>query len=218
MEKKMKINLKLLESDSQISKTILLALRDHIYQIFQDINKKIAPNIKNIITNALKTEPEYSSLKTGKLRYEMGIEDTSAVDIVIQQLVDTLLITNNNVKLSGSSLTAGLSLTMMKSDDLGGVINDPSAFVVDQKRGYQLPWLRWLLLEGNSIIVQNYSVKIGSNRASRTGNAIMVQSSKNWRVPPEFVGTEANNWTTRAISASENQIIQVLSSALRDSL
>jgi len=218
MEKKMNINLKLLDSDSQISKAILSALSEQIDQIFKNIDKKIAPTLKEIVSKALKSEPEYLSLKGGKLRYEMGIADTSSVDLVIQKLVDTLTITNNGTKISRSFLSSGFSLTMMKSDDLNGVIGDQVALVVDKNRGYELPWLQWLLLRGNEVIVQNYSVKIGPNPASRTGNAIMVQSNRNWRVPPEFVGTQTNNWTTRAIAAAETEILQALQSAIRNSL
>jgi len=148
----------------------------------------------------------------------MGIADTSSVDLVIQKLVDTLTITNNGTKISRSFLSSGFSLTMMKSDDLNGVIGDQVALVVDKNRDYELPWLQWLLLRGNEVIVQNYSVKIGPNPASRTGNAIMVQSNRNWRVPPEFVGTQTNNWTTRAIAAAETEILQALQSAIRNSL
>ena len=214
----MNINLKLLDSESQVSKAILSALKEYVDEILKNIDKIIIPNIKNIISKALKSEPEYSSLKNGKLRYEMGIEDTSSVDTVIQKLVDTLAITNNGTKISRSFLSSSFSLTMMKSDDLGGVISDQDAFVIDRTRGYELPWLQWLLLRGNDIIVQNYSVKIGASPASRTGNAIMVESNKNWRVPPEFVGTQTNNWTTRAIGAAENEILQALQSAIRNSL
>lgn len=214
----MKVHLKLLDSDSQISKNILLAIKEQVDGIFKNISTKIVPSIKDIVSKALKSEPEYFSLKNGKLRYEMGIADTSSVDIVIQKLVDTLSWTSTGVKISGSSLSGGFVLTMMKSDDLNGVISDQSAFVVDQVRGYQLPWLQWLLLRGNNIVVQNYSVKLGSNPASRTGNAIMVHSSKSWRVPPEFVGTQDNNWTTRAIAAAENEILQTLESAIRNSI
>lgn len=213
----MKIDLKLLESDQQISQSILQALKQHADQIFKNIYKGI-PNIKKTVANALKAEPEYFSLTSGKLRYEMGIADSSSVDSVIQKLVDTISVTSTGTKISRSSLVGGFSLTMMKSNDLGGVISDPAAFVIDDIRGYKLPWLEWLLLRGNDVIIQNYSVKIGPNRSSRTGNAIMVSSDRNWRVPPEFVGTENNNWTTRAISAAENDIMQIIESTIRNSL
>lgn len=214
----MNFTFNLLDSDSQISKKILLALQSQIDTTFKDIGKKISPKIQQAVEKALKAEPEYFSLKSGKLRYEMGIEDTSSVDSIITKLVNTLSFTNNGTKITRSYLKTNFLLTMISSDDISGIIYDQDAFVNDTIRGYQLPWLQWLLLKGNSSIVENYSVKIGSNTNSRTGNAIMVASGQNWRVPTEFTGTKENNWTTRAISAAENDILSILKTALRTSL
>ena len=75
-----------------------------------------------------------------------------------------------------------------------------------------MPWLEWLLLKGNQIIVRNYEVKIGSNSRSRSGDAIMISSSENWRVPPEFIGTNTNNWTTRALSKIEDELNSLIKS------
>jgi hypothetical protein len=162
------------------------------------------------------SEPEYASLKGGKLRYELGISNTSNVDMVIDSLVNTLNIQSNPITYSSRSLSGGISLTMMKSDDLGGVINTQEAFVDDAQRGYSLPWLEWLLLKGNTILVYNYEVKLGSNPKSRTGNAIMVSSKQNWRIPTEFVGSEKNNWTTRAVAAAEYAIIAIIEKEIKD--
>lgn len=211
-------NIQLLDSDSEISRAIMVALQQKLSQTFSRLSSKISNPIKDIVAQALRAEPEYASLKSGKLRYEMGIENTSNVDTVIDSLVNTLQVQSVPVSYSSRSLSGGFTLTMMKSDDLGGVINTQAAFVNDEARGYSLPWLEWLLLRGNSIIVYNYQVKIGQNPRSRTGNAIMVSSKKNWRVPTEFVGGEKNNWTTRAIAAAETLILDTIEQAVKNSL
>ncbi len=38
--------------------------------------------------------------------------------------------------------------------------------------------------------------------------------SNNWRVPPEFGGTQRNNWTTRAIESAEDEIINTIRSTV----
>jgi hypothetical protein len=82
-----------------------------------------------------------------------------------------------------------------------------------------LPWLEWLLLYGGKIIVRDYRVKMGSNNRSRTGMAVMVESSgSNWRVPTEFAGTSNNNWVTRAINKIDNKILDILETELEKSL
>jgi hypothetical protein len=213
-----KINISLLESDAQISKLIFKELKNKLESAFKLIPNKISSPLKDIVSNALKSEPEYSSLKSGRLKYEMGIYDTSSVDKVIDGLVNTLDTQLSPIKFTSSSLVGGITITMMRSSDLGGVINSPDAYVVDSSRGYSLPWLEWLLLRGNEVIVAGHTVKIGPNSASRTGNALMIKSNGNWRVPPEFVGNEQNNWTTRALSATELSINRLIESAIRESI
>jgi len=145
-----KFSLNLIQSDNEISKAIKTALRDHMSIVFNKLSYKISQPIKNIVKQALMSEPEYSSLKGGKLRYELGISDTSNVDSIIDSLVNTLNIQSSPITYSSRSLSGGISLTMMKSDDLGGVISMQEAYVDDSQRGYSLPWLEWLLLKGNT--------------------------------------------------------------------
>jgi len=44
----------------------------------------------------------------------------------------------------------------------------------------------------------------------------MVSSKKNWRIPTEFVGSQKNNWTTRAVEASEYAITTLIEKEIKD--
>jgi len=210
----MNISVKLLESNSVIRNLILSALRDDINACISKSMSSITDQVKDVVRKALKDEPEYSSLISGQLKAEFGISDSSSVDAVINKLVDTLVMTRNPVSYNNAGLTGGFTLTMIKSDDLGGVVGDESAKVVDSERGYELPWLEWLALFGNRAIVKNYEVKMGAHSHSRSGLAIMVESKKNWRVPAQFVGTITSNWITRAIERVDPQIYKIIQNAI----
>lgn len=202
------IDLKILESDSQIRQAILESIKSHVDQA---LNKAIGPitsEIKSVVSIALKTEPEYQSLIAGTLRVEFGIDNVGSVDLVIEQMINTLHVTKNPISITNVGLNGGFVLTMIKSDDINGIINSESASVITEK-GTKLPWLEWLLFHSNKPIIRNYEVKIGPNPNSRTGMGIMVESNKNWRVPPEFAGSQQNNWTTRAISRVEYQLPKI---------
>lgn len=201
----MNISLDLLESTAEIESMILNALKKKMEIAISFATPNIIKDVKNIIIDSLKMEPEYHSLISGKLRAEFGISDTSSVDRVIDALSETIHITINPIKTSKSGLSGGFTLTMMPSNDLGGVININHAQVFDDS-GYTLPWLRWLLLENNKAIIKNYSVSYTPVPQSRSGMAIMTPSSGAWRVPPEFAGSQNNNWTTRAVERSEKEI------------
>lgn len=202
-------SVQILESDSQIRQMILDSIKDHVEKAIGLSIDPISSEIKTLVASALRAEPEYQSLIGGTLRIEFGIPDTNVVDAVIDMMIDTLKVTKNPVKITNFGLSGGFVMTMIKSDDIDGIISTDAAIVNDTKKGHKLPWLEWLLLHSNQPIIRNYDVKIGPNPASRTGMGIMVESNKNWRVPPEFAGSEKNNWTTRAISRIDNQLPKI---------
>jgi hypothetical protein len=60
-----------------------------------------------------------------------------------------------------------------------------------------LHWLEWLLKRGDSIIVTNYTYNPSSG-LGRSGLGNMIPGGA-FRVPPQFSGTEDNNFITRAL-------------------
>ena len=213
----MKISLNLLETNSYIENQILQSLVQQINPVLNKAANKTTVEIRKLLGEALREEPEYSSLVGGQLRLEFGIPDVRAVDDMVNKLAQTANVSIAGVSIKGSSLSGGLTLTALERSSMGGLVGDASAVVVDSK-GYSLPWLQWLLYEGNTSIVKNYEVKIGPSPYSRTGMAIMVDSDKNWRVPPAFAGTLNNNWVTRAIDRVSNNIPGILQNSFESSI
>jgi hypothetical protein len=218
VEKKMKYNITLLDSETSIRNSILQALQSVLSKAIGVAIPKIEKDIKNAVAEALRQEPEYSSLLGGTLLAEFGLHDSSSVEKVVQALVQTLKVKTEPVSLGRYGLKGGFSLTMMKSDDMDGVIFLDSASVMDNERGYILPWLDWLLYRNNEPIVKNYSVSYVNSPYSRSGLAIMIPDDTNWRVPPEFAGSIKNNWTTRAISRLDPLIYKIIQSNIEAAL
>jgi hypothetical protein len=209
----MKFSINLLESDDQIKSMIFKTIID---KLSITIDKSLSPineGIKTIVREALKQEPEYASLVSGKLRAELGIPDSSVINLVVDALVDTLQVNKQPLTSSSTGIKGGFIMNMMKSDDLGGVLYSSISSVSDSK-GYSLPWLEWLLLQSNTPIVKNYSVKYGPSPYSRSGMAIMVPSKDSWRVPPEFAGSQNDNWTTRAISTIDKSVYNLIQNTI----
>ena len=201
----MRISANIVETNDEINTMILEIMADHINDTLNIAMPKITTEIKELVALSLREEPEYQSLLSGRLRAEFGLSDTNMVDNIIDKLVSTIDVSRPTVSYNKIGLVGGFTITMMKSDDMNGLIFTDIASVISNN-GQHLPWLQWLLLEGNNAIVKNFDVKMGSYSQSRSGMAIMVSSRDNWRVPPEFVGTISNNWTTRAIDRIEDKI------------
>lgn len=213
----MKLSCSILESNQYIRQQILNALSIEINSTLDKSISEIKTKLIDLLVDSMKQEPEYTSLKTGVLRYEFGIPDTSSVDAIVDKLANTVNILKKPISINNFGISAGLDITAIESS-FGGLLEDSDAIVDDTARGYQLPWLEWLLLRGNEIIVRKYEVKVGPSPYSRTGNAIMIESNKNWRVPAEFVGTKNNNWITRSIERAEPQIIDIIQKAIEKNI
>jgi len=214
----MKITVSLLESDAVIRQQIFQSLKKDLDIVMAKSRPGILDKIKIALAQALKQEPEYESLAHGDLRLQFGIPDPTAVDQVVQKLAESTNIDMIPIAISSLGLKGGFKLTALKADDMGGVVSDNSAIVTDNERGYSLPWLEWLLYKGNEIIVRKFDVELGPNPNSRTGMAVMVGSNNNWRVPPAFVGTITNNWTTRAIDRIEKQVGDIIQKTIENNI
>lgn len=209
----MKLSFKLLDNNRQISENILKALvpeiDDFLKKSLQNIRKSLPDAIKQIIQDT----PEYDALIGGRLQYEFGLPDAgNKIATIIDIWSNNVKIEYNSPAITGNKIKASFSVSLIRSD-FNDVLSSDASFVIDNFRGYQLPWLEWLLLEGNKTIVKKQEVVFGPNKFSRTGYALMKDSSKSWRVPSEFAGTISNNWITRAIDNAENQINELIDKA-----
>lgn len=214
----MKLSLSLLETNTEIRQKILSAMQPLIDKALDSTIQNLSKDIKNLLILALKSEPEYSSLISGELRREFGISDTSNVNTAIENIANSIKINKKAIKINNTGLSGGIEINIINNQDYGGALSDYSGQVIDNDRGYSLPWLEWLLLRGNQIIVKNYEVKLGGNSRSRSGDAIMISSSSNWRVPPTFAGTIRDNWTTRALSTIENELTNLIRSTFEKNI
>lgn len=208
----MKLSFDIIDSSSEIQKNILKAMLPHCNDFMDKAITTIKDNLPSLIFESISNTPEYSSLVSGKLKFELGIPDAS---MKVAQLLNlwSFNVQYNYKKPSiiNNNIRSSFSANAIKAD-FSDVLNTDYAIVRDD-RGYSLPWLQWLLLDGNVVIIPQYSVMLGSNSRSRTGFAVMVDSKTNWRVPSEFSGTQNDNWITRAIDSAKNDIQNLLNKA-----
>lgn len=77
-----------------------------------------------------------------------------------------------------------------------------------------LPWLRWLLLEGNGPIVGGFDFQPLPTAFSRTGGGIMTVGGS-WNVPVGLSGTANNNIFTRALTNLKKDIEAIVKQELQ---
>lgn len=209
-----RVSFKLLDSNSNIYQEILKALLPQVNQYMSKAILSIKPEIINIVGSSIRNSPEYGSIQSGQLKYELGIPDPSSrLESLINIWLNNMQSTYDKPVISNNKIKSSFTFEMIKSDFSDVLLTD-FATVRDNMRGYDLPWLRWLLLEGNKTIVSKYEVLFGQNKASRTGFAVMTPSNRSWKVPSTFSGNISDNWITRAVDSASSQIQSLLDRSL----
>ena len=114
--------------------------------------------------------------------------------------------------MTGNRISGGVSL-YIQPRTYSNLLSLSSAYQVIEDGG-SLPWLSWLLLEGDQILIANYGVKYKAG-TGRSGRATMQKNATPFRVDPEYSGTIDNNFITKALQKFSPQITDAITSELR---
>lgn len=208
----MKLNVSLKSGDKKIVDDILNIMIPELNSVFSAVVRESENSIKQILSEKIRSEPVYASLISGRLRYEFGIPRASAINSVVDDIVNTVSVRVIPIKKTSRNITGGLDITLVNIGS--NILQNKNAVVNDMERGYVLPWLKWLLFDGSSPIIVDYHVEFGQYPKSRTGRAIMAKGGR-WGISTQYAGVESNNWLTRSVSKSRDQIVSIISSKLK---
>jgi hypothetical protein len=199
--------------DPLFEKYVFTQLKNRLRLRSSSIKQSIEAPLKEIVRNSIMSTPEYRSLLGGKLQGELGVPfPLESISNIIDTWVENISVT---VKVSKDPL---LSIHIgFLQQGYGDVLSLPDASY-EYERG-DIPWLEWLLLEGDKRIVRDYVFRPIAKH-SRTGLGIMVSSAgrAGWQVPAEFSGTETNNFATRAFDGVDTKIEKIVKSVIKANL
>lgn len=211
----MQFKIRLKESVNDINKGILKKFHKDIKVEFHNAITKIKRQLPVMVSDIVKGADEYRDLVSGNLRYELGIPDPEPrIATFIDLWIKGIRYEVKPPKIKGNTMVGSFSASLFKVD-FSEVVNTPEAKVYDALRGYELPWLRWLVFYGNIPIVSNHQVDMIQSPRSRTGRALMVGSNRSWSVPASVAGTMADNWITRSIHLHNSQIERIVNEAFK---
>lgn len=202
----MKIKVDLQESNDEIEKRILQQIQTKLNSAIHRAVSAIRTRLQALCDSLIQRTEEYESLLNGELLAELGIPNVhQRLENILAVIRDNIEVMAIPVQTRGKRLVGGLTIGILRSgfDD---ILSLSDASYVSQPSGETIPWLQWLIGEGDRIIVLNFHVQYdlsSTERArSRTGLALMVKGG-GWRVPPEYSGTYEGNFLTRAFNAIE---------------
>lgn len=195
--------------ESRVNKAISELVNDIINRNLQSI----VNSVQALIPSWISSQPEIQSLLSSdpsSLAGQFGIPggNTGIVNRIIGAVSNA---TEIKFVRYNANLKGGLELRFQPSN-FNNLLGLPEGHV--KYAGTDLHWLDWLLKQGDTIIVINYQYnpQTGLGR-SKLGNMIEGGS---FRVPPQFSGTEDNNFITRAFigSTQEQQITNIIEKVL----
>lgn len=209
----MPYSIDLIDKDSYIEIAI-------INEIILRLNKRAnaaIPRMKDQLSKLIKKELKktlvYKEAVYGELRAHLGFikgREKEIMDGIISIIADEVRVDFTDfVNTRGISITGGYTIYMVDSEFRNAL---SSSLAVTINKGEELPWLEWLLKEGDRIIIAGYKIVMGSFPTSRSKEAIMVKGGIRpfWRVPSQFSGVENLNWITKAFrgqSMSEDTVL-----------
>lgn len=198
----MSISLQITDSIKSIEQNINKAIAELANDILNKNLTKIVSSVKNLIPLWILPQPEIVSLLSSSpdsLAGQFGIKGSasSIVDSIVNSVVNA---TEVEFVPFSPRLKGGLELKFQPSN-FSNLLNLPDGHTV--YRGGDLHWLDWLLKRGDSIIVTNYQYNPQTG-LGRSGLGNMVGGGS-FRVPPQFSGTEDNNFIIRAFIGPEQE-------------
>ena len=204
------ISVKLLESNNAIKKKIHVALAKEFNKTISQNVTQIYRGLQPLISSALLTSPELTSVSGGLLRIDFGLTSDPSSSIV-SAIVSSLDIQIQRATATSAGFKGGLLIIMQP-------INYNNLFslsVAEQMtaKGVSLPWLQWLLTLGQQIIVANFGVDYQSGKG-RTGGGYMTVDERPFKVSSQYAGTVDDNFITRAIDSVAPQIKGVIIKAI----
>jgi hypothetical protein len=192
--------------DPRFHAALLDALASHLTTAFARSTAGIAAGIGLVAAEALRNCPEYAALVGGELRGELGaVSARRVLEAVCKNIAGGVRVASLGVRRSGAGLEGGMRIGLVKGDYSEVLGVDGGTFT--SEKGFDVPWLRWLTLEGDAVLVADHHFL--AKAAGRTGRGVMVPTGV-WRVPAEYAGTAEDNWILRALRGIGADVTEVI--------
>ena len=210
------ITIKLLESNKKIQAKIYNEIRKELNKRIRKNTLSVENQLRALVMTLLRQSPEMVSLGSigpETLSGHFGIpagQAAYAVDSIISSIANSLVI---KVEKIDAKLRGSISFNFQERtfSNLLSLISGH----VQTRAGSDLHWLEWLLLKGDTTIIVGYEYLPSTKGRSRGGTMVPAWGGGAWRVPPQFSGTESNNFITRAFQGGDKEISKILKGLLK---
>lgn len=213
------LTIKILDTDKQIVGYILNAIVDELNPRLRVLSGNIASLIQDEIAEYFFQTPTYQSLMNGELAAEFGFErgkSPSIVNPIVKAVAKAIYVTYQPLRVTNTgNIQGGLKINILNAD-LREILTlyEVNYYASD---GNIIPWVEWLLLEGDNFIISDYTF-VPNNKGRSSMGIMMKQFGNMWKVPAAYSGTIKNNWLTRTLNDFGAAITDYIGSVIEKEL
>ena len=166
----------------------------------------IEKRVRSLMVRRLSEHPILDELKNGRLALDFGLSPAVANAAISEMLVAIESSVSVSAIRGGRGFT-GLKITV---DPLGSITDIPSGSY--DSNGHSIEWMDWLLTRGSQIVVGGFEsvFALSSAEESRSGLGFMIKTGGDFRVDPQFAGTQDNNFLTEIVNGSRVLIENII--------
>lgn len=207
----------LIETTKNIARKILIEFRNQLRKIFPISLPKLQVQVRELVRQAIQRQPEYISLLGGTLQGELGVpESDRRLSVIIDTYINSIVVKLRPIQIRARTLSGSIVI-QFDAQFIELLSLSEAAYLTD--KGETIPWLQWLLLEGDLTITEYTFNTVPSDvvdKYSRTGLGLMFKrKGGRWSMPPEFAGTAGNNFITRAIAGIQPELDRLARNVLK---
>jgi hypothetical protein len=197
------------------------ATRKAIPEITERISEESLEIWKSTSTYHSLTNPGGGLNTDANLFHQFGFTPADAINIVdgfLEEASKNVRVDFSEFRPGTKSIFGGGIKVFVLRESLGDSLS--SAFSsFSTEKGQQIEWAKWLLTEGNKILISDFKFKGGSDLYSRSSSGIMIKASGGvFRVPPEHQGIRGDNFLTRSLNSSIQEISERYSIIIKSAI
>ncbi len=177
------------------------AIKQKLKPKLNKVANKVSIQIQNRFRSLLFEHKTINTLISGStvggvnLQGELGVNNPAGrIEIILDSWIRNHVLILKPLQVTERGITGGFRFQMIRSD--WQEVFNLNASIITEFTKETLPWLQWLLVEGDKVVIQEYdfAMQFGTGR---TGKGHMRKwKRRRWNVPPEFAGTQENNFVS----------------------
>ena len=196
--------IRLVDSDKEIARKMFLDWANQFNVRLSNAVNVLQAWLRDEVKDRLRRCSTVVSMKTGQLRKELGIERPDVIDEFIVTYSSSIRCKHALLTVTGGGGLSRKPIVRIETDETIQKLAQSDEYCIVTAKAAHLPFLWWLVNEGDKVIVLDYYYREGNkwerrHGISRAGGIMQTRVGARWCVPSAFSGDVHTNFVSRAL-------------------